>query len=334
MGSVEDPARGADVQEGTTEPVTGVPDSAPALTVSRTDVDPFSLVGVTWAADPAVDDTVVQVRVRAEDGDWGHWTEVLVEDFDQDAGTSAPGTERRGGTAPLWTGPSTGVEAELVTRSGAQPTDVQLDLIDPGTSPADGALDEPEITGTAHAAMSMPPVYSRAQWGADEKLRTWGPQYPATLKAATIHHTDNANTYTAAEVPGILRGIYRYHAVSRGWGDIGYNVIADRYGKLWEGRYGGLASTVTGAHAGGFNSGDRKSTRLNSSHANISYAVFCLKKKKQNRQHAAQAGIHHDRENAKEKTQNSLSDGNPKKSNEVYPCHYQLESYHCETDEA
>src|SRR3712207_9010149 len=29
--------------------------------------------------------------------------------------------------------------------------------------------------------------------------------------------------------------------------------------------------------------GDRKSTRLNSSHANISYAVFCLKKKKQNR---------------------------------------------------
>src|SRR3712207_7195911 len=31
-----------------------------------------------------------------------------------------------------------------------------------------------------------------------------------------------------------------------------------------------------------FNSGDRKSTRLNSSHANISYAVFCLKKKKNN----------------------------------------------------
>src|SRR3712207_7853720 len=29
------------------------------------------------------------------------------------------------------------------------------------------------------------------------------------------------------------------------------------------------------------NPGDRKSTRLNSSHANISYAVFCLKKKKE-----------------------------------------------------
>src|SRR3712207_8005413 len=30
----------------------------------------------------------------------------------------------------------------------------------------------------------------------------------------------------------------------------------------------------------GVSSSDRKSTRLNSSHANISYAVFCLKKKK------------------------------------------------------
>src|SRR3712207_8801689 len=30
----------------------------------------------------------------------------------------------------------------------------------------------------------------------------------------------------------------------------------------------------------GLGEGDRKSTRLNSSHANISYAVFCLKKKK------------------------------------------------------
>src|SRR3712207_7743649 len=35
--------------------------------------------------------------------------------------------------------------------------------------------------------------------------------------------------------------------------------------------------------------GDRKSTRLNSSHANISYAVFCLKKKKKKRYHT---GLH------------------------------------------
>src|SRR3712207_7271100 len=37
---------------------------------------------------------------------------------------------------------------------------------------------------------------------------------------------------------------------------------------------------------------DRKSTRLNSSHANISYAVFCLKKKKKNKQ-KAHTYVHH-----------------------------------------
>src|SRR5256885_7203341 len=36
----------------------------------------------------------------------------------------------------------------------------------------------------------------------------------------------------------------------------------------------------TETHAGGDGVGDRKSTRLNSSHLVISYAVFCLKKKK------------------------------------------------------
>src|SRR3712207_7469011 len=37
---------------------------------------------------------------------------------------------------------------------------------------------------------------------------------------------------------------------------------------------------------------DRKSTRLNSSHANISYAVFCLKKKKKTLQMAVSYLIH------------------------------------------
>src|SRR2546427_8670219 len=36
--------------------------------------------------------------------------------------------------------------------------------------------------------------------------------------------------------------------------------------------------------------GDRKSTRLNSSHSQISYAVFCLKKKKQRKSHHRSRG--------------------------------------------
>src|SRR3712207_7743551 len=38
---------------------------------------------------------------------------------------------------------------------------------------------------------------------------------------------------------------------------------------------------------------DRKSTRLNSSHANISYAVFCLKKKTQNQNLHTRRRFHH-----------------------------------------
>ncbi|MGY1606887.1 N-acetylmuramoyl-L-alanine amidase [Geodermatophilus sp. SYSU D00700] len=257
LGSVEDPAPEADVQEGTTEPVSGVPDTASVLTVTRESTDEFSLVGVTWAPDPAVVDVAVQVRVRSGDEPWGEWAQVGPEDAGQDAGQPAVGNgePRRAGTAPLWTGPSTGVEVELVTRSGAAPTDVRLDLVDPGESAADAALETPDIQDTADAALAMPPVYSRAQWGADESIRTWAPQYAPTIKAATLHHTADANGYTVDQVPAMMRSIYRYHTVSLGWGDIGYNVVADRFGRLWEGRSGGLASTVVGAHAGGFNSG-------------------------------------------------------------------------------
>ncbi|MCZ2838588.1 DUF4214 domain-containing protein [Modestobacter sp. VKM Ac-2985] len=254
MGSVEDPSQAAAVQAGTTDPVVGVPGNAPTLTVAEPRTREFSLVGVTWDHDPAVTDTLVKVRVRSAEGTWGQWAEVAVEDADQDADADS-GAERRGGSAPLWTGPSVGVEAELVTRSGRQPRDVVLDLVDPGQSDADESLTDAGAVGTAHAAMAMPEVFSRAQWGADEGIRSWDPEYARTIKAATLHHTADTNNYSAEQVPAMLRAIYRYHSVSRGWGDIGYNVIVDKYGRLWEGRYGGLNSTVIGAHAGGFNTG-------------------------------------------------------------------------------
>src|SRR5438874_8238908 len=46
--------------------------------------------------------------------------------------------------------------------------------------------------------------------------------------------------------------------------------------------HGGIVVSLAGAHQPRevLRAGDRKSTRLNSSHVEISYAVFCLKKKK------------------------------------------------------
>src|SRR5688572_31850100 len=59
--------------------------------------------------------------------------------------------------------------------------------------------------------------------------------------------------------------------------DAGRRMLALDDGEL--GRHGDQIARVHHNHVG-LSHGDRKSTRLNSSHSQISYAVFCLKKKK------------------------------------------------------
>jgi flagellar hook assembly protein FlgD len=52
-----------------------------------------------------------------------------------------------------------------------------------------------------------------------------------------------------------VRGIQIYHVRGNGWDDIGYNFLVDRYGQVFEGRFGGIERNVIGAHAQGFNTG-------------------------------------------------------------------------------
>ncbi len=158
----------------------------------------------------------------------------------------------RGGAELIWTGPADGVEAVVTDLAGSTPEDVRVELIDPGRGPV-AAPPAPRLR--AAAGVPAPVIRSRAQWGADEKKMTWRPEYARTLKAAVLHHTATTNAYQPADVPGIMRSIYQFQAVSRGWGDIGYNVLVDRFGQAWEGRAGGLSRPVVGAHAGGFNTG-------------------------------------------------------------------------------
>src|SRR5205085_5307453 len=54
--------------------------------------------------------------------------------------------------------------------------------------------------------------------------------------------------------------------------------------KLWAVAAGLIVSASVGVFFGVYPARDRKSTRLNSSHSQISYAVFCLKKKKAKKQ--------------------------------------------------
>ncbi|MDH3324666.1 MAG: N-acetylmuramoyl-L-alanine amidase [Candidatus Peregrinibacteria bacterium] len=74
---------------------------------------------------------------------------------------------------------------------------------------------------------------------------------PHVLKFA-IHHTGE---YVKEErnPKEIMRAIYYFHTVTRGWGDIGYNYVVDKQGNIYEGRAGGPKSV--GAHTAFHNIG-------------------------------------------------------------------------------
>ncbi|MEU1556248.1 peptidoglycan recognition protein family protein [Streptomyces scabiei] len=98
-----------------------------------------------------------------------------------------------------------------------------------------------------------PRIVTRAGWGADEKLRERDFRYTTRVSAAFVHHTASGNNYKCAQAPSVIRSIYRYHVVSSGWRDIGYNFLVDKCGNIYEGRAGGVAKPVMGAHTLGFN---------------------------------------------------------------------------------
>ncbi|PZH15772.1 N-acetylmuramoyl-L-alanine amidase [Streptomyces sp. NTH33] len=98
-----------------------------------------------------------------------------------------------------------------------------------------------------------PRIVTRRGWGADESLRGRGFVYSKKVEAAFVHHTSSGNNYTCAQAPSVIRSIYRYHVKSMGWRDIGYNFLIDKCGTLYEGRAGGVAKAVLGAHTLGFN---------------------------------------------------------------------------------
>ncbi|MBX9424878.1 N-acetylmuramoyl-L-alanine amidase [Streptomyces lateritius] len=98
-----------------------------------------------------------------------------------------------------------------------------------------------------------PKIITRKGWGADERIREKGFVYTKSIKAAFVHHSATGNNYTCAQAPSVLRSIYRYHVLSSGWRDFGYNFAVDKCGNIYEGRAGGVAKPVLGAHTLGFN---------------------------------------------------------------------------------
>jgi hypothetical protein len=242
-------------QPGVAEPVASapiVPDVA------------FSTIGLRLP--DGVDE--VAVRTRDLEGRWGEWltldrVDAVLDGPDLDTPEAAGAATDL--TEPAWVGPSDAFQLALDTADCAACADglasVEAELIDTlglneGVVARAVRLLTPRAVAppAAEASAGRPSIVSRAGWGADERITTHRPSY-RTPTFAVLHHTAGSNTYTKAQAAGVVRGIHAYHARTLGWGDIGYNVLVDRYGTIYEGRAGGLDRGVVGAHARGYNTG-------------------------------------------------------------------------------
>ena len=199
----------------------------------------FNLVGLHWVGSGSV-----QFRTRSLAGRWSGWADAAPEAEDRPDARTAE--RARAGSwnlgNPWWVGPSDRIEYRLsgkVTRLRAffvwSPT--------------------PGVPGRKLQQAGSPAIVPRSGWNADEKIRRAQPSFAPVLRLTLVHHTAGSNGYSAAQSPAIVRAIQLYHVKGNGWNDIGYNFLVDRFGQVFEGRYGGIERNVVGAHAEGFNTG-------------------------------------------------------------------------------
>ena len=223
----------------------------------------FTMVGVTCDV-PAVAGAVdVRIRTSLDGRSWSRWYEGPLE-----RAADADGAPRAFMDA-MWTGAGRYVQVSARADDARAPLaldGVRLMAID--TEGGDSMIERTataarrvvaaiagvSLTPPASAALAQPTLVTRGAWGADESLRSGTPD-TAPVKMAFVHHTAGGNTYAQADAPALVRGIYAYHTLGLGWSDIGYNFLIDRFGTIYEGRYGGVTKGVIGAQVLGFNTG-------------------------------------------------------------------------------
>src|SRR6266545_1905461 len=201
---------------------------------------PFTHLGLHWSAVvPDSTDLRFELRTSPDGVAWSAWAAVRVETLPHESSVgdffaslvSTPGAR------------FVQYRATFSTDAGASPSlrRVTATAIDSRPAPVGSSALATRTVTDALTGRSVT-VIARQQWGANEAYRfsrkgkeIWPEQF-VPFKKIVVHHTATANNYTdgAAEV----RAIYRYHAVTKRWGDIGYNAIVDNGGNLYEGRHG------------------------------------------------------------------------------------------------
>ncbi len=217
----------------------------------------FAMVGVNWpksSPDPAG----IQVRTSRDGLTWSGWTALEVPQVEEGPDL---GREDRGlrASSPLWVGRARLAQVKV---DGPVPAGAAIQAIDPGPDP----VQSPSV---AHASPGQPGLVTRGGWGADESIRRGSPGYAPHVRMAFVHHTVTGNDYGPGDSARIMRGIYTYHVKSNGWDDIGYNFLVDKFGRVFEGRAGGVDRAVIGAHSQGFNSGSMGAALIGTFSGNV-----------------------------------------------------------------
>lgn len=215
-------------------------------------VDDVVMVGATWPGDG---ERTIQLRTRTG-ATWTAWNDLEVGDDGPDD-DSPEGRRERPATEPVWVGEVDAVQVRA-TSTGRGAPDVELRGVRIGGGDGLGfqPLEARTSAGAALAATSDPGIIPRGSW--DPKgdcAPRESPSYSSDVRFAVVHHTAGSNSYTSDQADDVVRATCLYHRNTRGWNDVGYNFLVDRYGRVYEGRAGGTREAVLGAHVKGFNGG-------------------------------------------------------------------------------
>jgi hypothetical protein len=216
------------------------------------DVDDGTLaVAASWVGS---EHGTVEVRGRSGSS-WTGWVPLAAEPDE------APDDARRSSGGMAWFGAPGVDDVEVrVVEGSLRDLEVQAMQYDPptGWGTITGLIPG---AGVAGATASQPAIQPRSSWTSSgwASSNSGCSSGPVTasggVRFAVVHHTVNANTYAASDVPAMLAAIRAYHTGTNGWCDIAYNFVIDRFGRIWEGRAGGVALPIVGGHAQGFNTG-------------------------------------------------------------------------------
>ena len=235
---------------------------------------PATHIGLHWLADaPSYDQIRFELRTSTDGWTWSPWQRLYIEaePHENRRGERFAALVWAGGASrvqyraffPSDTPDATALRNVTITALAASAPDGPLQAL---SSTSTKTTSQESTTGTTPSATrdagSLDPPFganvlvSRETWGAPESYRydsrgyeAWPRMYIPTKKII-VHHTatlSNTNpqdptfpypNYSADEAVQDVRAVYYYHAITLGWGDIGYNALIDRFGRIFEGRRG------------------------------------------------------------------------------------------------